>query len=72
MPLAGNEVQWLKDHMGGAVSERCFELIAHLASGRQGETLFGNSGTSNLATEPFQLFTLMGVGGNPGVQTESI
>jgi len=29
------KVQWLEDLMGGAVSEGCFQLIAHLAAGRE-------------------------------------
>lgn len=29
-----HEIQWLKDHMGGAIAIRCLQFVTHLAIGR--------------------------------------
>lgn len=35
-------------------------------------TLFGNGRPGDIATQPLQLFTLMSLGGHPGMQAETI
>ena len=68
----GNEIQRFEDHMSSPIAEWGFQLIAHLTGGRQGETLFSNGRPGDVATQPLQLFALMGVGSHPGIQAEAV
>ena len=54
--------------MGGAVTIRGLQLIAHLALRGQGQALLRNRGPGNVSAKTFQLVALIGAGGNAGVE----
>ena len=45
----GDKVQWLEDHMGGAVSIRSFQSVTDVAPGCQRQTLDGERGPGDVA-----------------------
>lgn len=52
------KIQRLEDHMGGAVSARGLEFIAHLAGGRQGQTLLRDGRPGDITTQALHLLWL--------------
>lgn len=62
-----HKVESFENHMGGAGAKWRLQFITHLAGWCQGEALFCNGGSGYAATEPLQLFALMGVGGHASV-----
>ena len=48
-----NEVQRLEDYMSSPIAKWGLELVAHLAGGRYGETLFCNGRPGDVATEAY-------------------
>ena len=63
----GDEVQWLENHLGGAVGVGCFELIAYLSVAGQGQALGGHGRSCNITAQTFQFVTLVGFGSHAGV-----
>jgi len=65
-----DEVQGLENDMGGAVTIRGLQLIAHLALRGQCQALLRNRGSGDITTQALQLVALIGPGGNASVQVE--
>jgi len=52
---AGDEVQWLEQNMGGAVTERVLEFVDHQPVPVAAQTLTRNGGARHIPAQPLQL-----------------
>jgi len=69
---SGDEIQRLEDHMSSAVAEWGLQLVAHFTSGGDRQTMLGDGRPGDVATQPFNLISLVGSGGHPGMETEAV
>jgi len=67
---AGDKIQWLEDHMRGAIPVRRLQLVANVAIGRERQPRCRHRWTAGVAAQTFQLVAFMGPGCNTGMQTE--
>ncbi len=63
----GNEVRGFENHMCGAVAIRGFELVAHLATGRERQASLGNGGACDVSAQAFQFPVVVPPGGHSSV-----
>ena len=65
---SGDEVQWVENHVRGAVVVGYFELIAYLSVAGQGQALDRYCRSCNIPAQAFQFVPLVGFGGHAGVE----
>lgn len=68
---ADDEVERLEDDVGGAVTIRSLELIAHISLPGQGQPIGGNGRSGDVAAQELGLAPLVGLGDDTGVQREA-
>ena len=64
----GNEIQWLEDNVRGAVSVRRLQLVPDVAVRRERQSLLRNRRPADVATQPFELLTLIRPRRHAGMQ----
>ena len=68
---AGDEVQGLEAHMGGAIAPRGFECIVDVAVFGERQAFFRHRRSGDVATQAFELVAFAGFRRNPGMQGEA-
>jgi hypothetical protein len=67
-----DELQGIQEQMGGAISARMGQLVGELSIGALGESVQGQRGPQEVATEVLELLSGSRVEGHIGVQRESL
>jgi len=67
-----DELQGIQEQMRGAISARMGQLVGELSIGALGESVQGQRGPQEVATEVLELLPGSGVEGHIGVQRESL
>lgn len=67
----GDEIQWLQQHMRGAVTPGRFERVAHQTLTGQRQPAVGDRAADDVAAQSLETVALMGLDRNTGVQRKA-